>query len=83
MTIFSVVIEYDKHRGTNNRRPQGFLKFTVEAVRSILWDVRECRKHNFLKKAIFPVGKRFRPKFSRIIDRDERQGTTYKGTQGI
>ena len=81
--ISSRIIEQDKRQGTTYKGPQGNLTKNVEVERPFPQDPRGCWKHKFLKKkAVFPVKKRFSPISSRIIERDERPETTYKGPQG-
>ena len=62
--IFTRIIEFTKPQGTNYKGPHGNPAVTVEVIRSLLWDLRVCLKHNFLKKkAIFPVKKKICPAF--------------------
>ena len=81
--ISSRIIEHDKRPETIGKGPQGNLTIHVEVKRPFLQDPRGCWKHKVLKKkSNFPVKKRFSANFSRIIEHDKRQRTTYKGPQG-
>ena len=78
--IFPRIIECDKPQGTIYKRPEGNLTNTVYFIECLFKDLRGCWKHNFLKKkAKVPVKKIFWPIFSRTIEHDKRQKTTYKG----
>ena len=77
----SRIIEHDDRPETTYKGPQGNLTIHVEVKRPFLQDPRGCWKHKFLKKkSNFPVKKRFSAIFSRIIEQDKRQGTTYRGS---
>ena len=80
--ISSQIIEQGKLQGTTYKVPQGNLTINVEVIRPFLQDPRGCWRHKFLmKKANFPVKKRFSP-ISRVIEHDKRPETTCKGPQG-
>ena len=52
---------------------------TVEVTRSFMIHLSCCWKQRSLKKAIFPVEKRFWPIFFRIIECVKPQGTIFEG----
>ena len=81
--IFPRMIECNKPLGTIIKGPEAILTGTVELKGACFRDLRGCWKHKFLeKRASSPVKKMFWPFFSRNIEQDKRQRTTYKGTQG-
>ena len=84
LAFFPRMIQCEKPHGTINKGPKAILTGNLELKRACFWDLTGCWKHKFLKKkASSPVKKMFWPCFSRIIEHDKRQRTTYKGTQGF
>ena len=78
--IFSRIIEHDKRQGKSYKGIQGILTNFIQAISSFLEDVRS-RETMFPMKGFFPGDKCFWPIFSRIIEHDKSQGTTYQGTK--
>ena len=68
---------------TIHKGPKTFQTTTMEGMRSILYHLRGCGKHNFGKKATSPVKKRFWPHFSGNIECDKPQLTNFEGPQDI
>ena len=63
--------------------PKAIQTTTMKRIRSVLYQLRGCGKHNFGKKAISTVKKRFWPFFSGIIECDKPRVMNYKAPQGI
>ena len=80
---FPCSIEHDKHEGTTYKGPKCLLRilcnFWVYFYRT--WEVDENKI--FWKKVTFPVKKRFRPIFSRIIEYEKPQATISKGSKSF
>ena len=81
--IFAPCIACEKPQGTTFKGPQAILTITLEIKTAFFLGTRGCWKQKFVKnKATFPVEKRLWPLFSRFIERENWQGTIYKGPQG-
>ena len=48
--LFPFIIECDKHVGKFYKGLKGFLTNSLEVITWLLWDIRCCWKHKFLKK---------------------------------
>ena len=81
VAYFSRSIEHDKCQGRICKGREVLSTSIVQVIILILWVLRGCLKHNFLKKATFPVRKRFWPIFSSSIERDKSQGRICNGPQ--
>ena len=79
VAFFSRLIEHDKRQRTTYKVLKSNLTITVEDIGSFLKDLKGCRKHNFLnKKGKLPSEEKILAFFSRLIEHDKRQRTTYK-----
>ena len=81
--IFSRSMECDKHPGKICKGPKGIRVITVESIRAFFRTSELLKTQSFEKKGKLAVKKILWPIFSRSIENDKGQGSTYKGPEGL